>query len=208
VKKADDVYIASGPVFAPSMMPDGSLASAHRFIGALLQRGTLLPYSRMLPRGQVARLAALNAAAQASLMPSLQSRPAPSHVAAAKLHAAIVRAGQAPQAVGVPTHFYKVVLSERTDVKSGARQSALAAFAMPNRPIDPATPLTSFVVPLEFLESVTGIEFFARVVTDAQRSAVDAAAAGALTSSLCGTAVSQSRRESMGVCVPICYCVG
>ena len=90
-----------------------------------------------------------------------------------------VRAGQAPQAVGVPTHFFKVVLSERTDPKTSERSTALAAFALPNRPIDPATPLTSFVVPLEFLESVTGVEFFPGAVAEGARRAVDAAAAGA-----------------------------
>ena len=36
VKKADDVWIATGPVFAPAVMPDGSLNSAHRYIGVSL----------------------------------------------------------------------------------------------------------------------------------------------------------------------------
>ena len=88
-------------------------------------------------------------------------------------------AGQAPQATAVPTHFYKVVFCERQDKQSGERQTAMAAFAMPNRPIDPATPLTSFVVPLEFLESVTGIEFFPGALAEGrQRNALDSAAAG------------------------------
>ena len=79
----------------------------------------------------------------------------------------------------MPTHFYKVVFCERQDKQSGERQTAMAAFAMPNRPIDPATPLTSFVVPLEFLESVTGIEFFPGALADnRQRNALDSAAAG------------------------------
>jgi hypothetical protein len=55
---------------------------------------------------------------------------------------------------------------------------AVAAFAMPNRSIEPSTPLTSFVVPLEFLESVTGIEFFPGLIGEQGRVAVDAAAAG------------------------------
>lgn len=88
-------------------------------------------------------------------------------------------AGAPPQAVAVPTHFYKVVLAESTDEKTRERRYALSAFAMPNARIDPATPLTSFVVPLEFLEGVTGIQFFPNLLDDRRRQAIDAAATGA-----------------------------
>lgn len=52
---------------------------------------------------------------------------------------------------------------------------------MPNGPIDPRTPLTSFVVPLDFLERVTGIQFFPHLLVEKHRNALDTAAAGAPT---------------------------
>lgn len=89
------------------------------------------------------------------------------------------RTGNPPTAVAVPTHFYKVVLAENESGSDSKRpRYAVAAFAIPNRPIEPSTPLTSFVVPLDFLESLTGIEFFPSLLTAERRIAVDAAAAG------------------------------
>jgi hypothetical protein len=38
----------------------------------------------------------------------------------------------------------------------GRPEVAAAAFVMPNAPIDPATPLSAFVVPFEPLEAVAG----------------------------------------------------
>jgi DNA/RNA endonuclease G (NUC1) len=103
-----------------------------------------------------------------------------------------------PNLVGVPTHFFKVVLAESksrnmfgakpvggADVQTpgysntyvvpdlgDARahstliqcdvslQTVVGAFVMPNAPIDPDMPLTSFTVPLEALESASGLRFF------------------------------------------------
>lgn len=61
-------------------------------------------------------------------------------------------AGTAPQLMAVPTHFFKVVLGEF----GGARRAAVGAFVMPNAPIEPDTPLTSFAVPVSALEEVAG----------------------------------------------------
>jgi endonuclease G, mitochondrial len=85
--------------------------------------------------------------------------------------------GAAPTAVAVPTHFYKVVLAENEPGSKRPRYS-MAAFAIPNRPIDPRTPVSSFVVPIDFLESVTGIEFFPHLLTADRRVALDTAANG------------------------------
>lgn len=109
-----------------------------------------------------------------------------------------------PNLVGVPTHFFKVVLAEsKSRNLLGAKpvrclvlktvllvirpssmldpgqdaitqkhaqcadascdtiiQTVVGAFVMPNAPIDPDMPLTSFTVPLEALESASGLRFF------------------------------------------------
>lgn len=92
-------------------------------------------------------------------------------------HRACNAAGAAPAAVAVPTHFFKVVLAEHK-TQSGATKLSVGAFAMPNRPIPPNTPLASFCVPLDLLETLTGIEFFPGALTAKQRSAVDLSATG------------------------------
>jgi endonuclease G, mitochondrial len=78
----------------------------------------------------------------------------------------------------VPTHFFKVIVAENPPDSSRTPRFSVAAFAIPNRPIEAQTPVTSFVVPLDFLESVTGIEFFPQLLTADRRVALDAAAAG------------------------------
>eukprot|EP00892_Ulva_mutabilis_P003598 jgi/Ulvmu1/160/UM001_0164.1 len=83
--------------------------------------------------------------------------------------------GTPPNAVAVPTHFFKVILAEHKS-ESGGSKLSVGAFAMPNRPIPPNTPLTSFCVPLDMLESLTGIEFFPGALTERQRSSIDLAA--------------------------------
>lgn len=74
-------------------------------------------------------------------------------------------AGEPPSLVSVPTHFYKVVLTagrrdpnqkQQQQAQAGDGPLAVAAFVMPNQPIDPKTPLSAFVVPLEPLEAVAG----------------------------------------------------
>lgn len=60
--------------------------------------------------------------------------------------------------MAVPTHFYKVVLTERKSrmPMGGSPKVAVGAFVMPNAHIVPDLPLTAFSVPLEVLEDVAG----------------------------------------------------
>ena len=62
--------------------------------------------------------------------------------------------------MAVPTHFFKVVLGEG---RSSAEPTFVGAFVMPNQPLEPGTPLTSFAVPLSSLEEVSG-ECMARML--------------------------------------------
>jgi endonuclease G len=63
--------------------------------------------------------------------------------------------------VAVPTHFFKVVLAERSpsdDASSSAQPGAvLGAFVLPNAPLQPDLPLTAFAVPLDSLEEAAGV---------------------------------------------------
>lgn len=57
----------------------------------------------------------------------------------------------------MPTHFYKVVLSEsKSRLPFTSPRVAVGAFVMPNEQIQPDMPLTAFAVPLEMLENVAG----------------------------------------------------
>ncbi|KAJ9507830.1 hypothetical protein QJQ45_019267 [Haematococcus lacustris] len=110
--------------------------------------------------------------------------------------------GAPPSLVAVPTHFYKVVVATgapsssplQSDAASGGSGSssssssavssplrsekdmAVAAFVLPNAPIDPHTPLSAFVVPLEPLEAVAGTRFFPELLTEARRQVLSEAA--------------------------------
>ncbi|KAJ2516641.1 nuclease [Coemansia sp. RSA 1939] len=64
-----------------------------------------------------------------------------------------------PPNVAVPTHFFKVVLAKRNNEPA----VALGAFALPNKEIDNATPLSDFVLPLEAVEKAAGLQFFDKV---------------------------------------------
>lgn len=55
--------------------------------------------------------------------------------------------------VAVPTHLFKIIVAEN----DGESQPLLAAFVVPNKPIAMDTSLVSFQVPLEFVESRTGL---------------------------------------------------
>lgn len=118
VKRADDVYIVTGPMFTPSLDPSGGLKMQYKLLGAF------------------------------------------------------------PETVAVPTHYYKVILAESKD-KAGNTTAAVGAFVMPNAPIDPKTPLLAFAMPVEVVESVTGVKFFPGYLSDSRRAAVDASAQGA-----------------------------
>lgn len=72
-----------------------------------------------------------------------------------------------PPNISVPTHFYKVILGEdaaaaRTPNNPDGRV-ALAAFVLPNAPIDNHKPLSDFEVPLEAVERASGLEFAAKL---------------------------------------------
>lgn len=62
--------------------------------------------------------------------------------------------------VAVPTHFFKVVLAERSSVVDSDAASqpdaVLGAWVLPNAPLQPDMPLTAFSVPLESLEEAAG----------------------------------------------------
>lgn len=64
-----------------------------------------------------------------------------------------------PPNVAVPTHFFKLLVGER----AGQEQVAVAAFVLPNAPIDNLTPLASFQVPVEAVERSAGLELLHRV---------------------------------------------
>jgi DNA/RNA endonuclease G (NUC1) len=67
-------------------------------------------------------------------------------------------AAESVPAVPVPTHLYKVVLAVS---RSAGRESRyVAAFVVPNQPVDAAAPLSQFQVPLDALEALSGHEFF------------------------------------------------
>ena len=69
----------------------------------------------------------------------------------------LCRAGQPPSLVSVPTHFYKVIVADsRGKAGAGGGKVGIGAFVLPNQPIDPRTPLTAFVQPLEDLEAAAG----------------------------------------------------
>ena len=69
-------------------------------------------------------------------------------------------------------------------------QVDVGAFVMPNEEIDPDTPLTAFVVPLDALETVAGLKFFPETLTAAKRQSVDSAARRWQHAGLLGSKVS------------------
>jgi endonuclease G len=56
--------------------------------------------------------------------------------------------------VGVPTHFYKVMLRQ----KDGRR--AMQGFIVPHRPLEAETPLAEFLVTVDDVERLAGLDFF------------------------------------------------
>ncbi|GME91298.1 hypothetical protein B5S32_g1624 [[Candida] boidinii] len=65
-----------------------------------------------------------------------------------------------PPNIAVPTHFFKLIVAERSIKRSNDSQDiAVAAFVMPNEIIPNEIPLTAFEVPVEALERSSGLEF-------------------------------------------------
>ncbi|KAI8070485.1 hypothetical protein BC940DRAFT_271225 [Gongronella butleri] len=62
-----------------------------------------------------------------------------------------------PPNVAVPTHFYKVIMTESKGKYS------VGAFVLPNQRIADSTPLEAFKVPLDAVERGTGLTFFDRM---------------------------------------------
>lgn len=58
-------------------------------------------------------------------------------------------------------------------VDSAGLATAAAAFVLPNQPIDPATPLTRFAVPLAAVESVSGLVFFPALLSGDDKARLD-----------------------------------
>jgi endonuclease G, mitochondrial len=86
--------------------------------------------------------------------------------------------GQSPtDLVAVPTHFFKIVLAERRGDGGQQQQQQrrlVAAFVLPNAPIPPEMPLSNFLVPLDNLERVAGLRFFAQAISESHREMLDA----------------------------------
>jgi endonuclease G len=79
--------------------------------------------------------------------------------------------GTPPRMMAVPTHFYKVVLAENST--DSRETSVFGAFVLPNSPINPATPLAAFTVPLSALEEAAGVNFFPKSLASKHRVVVD-----------------------------------
>lgn len=88
-------------------------------------------------------------------------------------------------------HRSLVSQDERTIHLSLGPQVAIGAFVMPNKPIDPNAPLTSFAVPLERLESVAGLKYVSGA--DHELTDVSLLFTLAMSSSIGGTAGSNLR---------------
>ncbi|RLN89802.1 hypothetical protein BBJ28_00012786, partial [Nothophytophthora sp. Chile5] len=67
--------------------------------------------------------------------------------------------GTPPDAIAVPTHFFKVVLGE----KRGGRGFATAGFILPNKVIPENKDLRDFQAPLDVIEKQAGLLFFDKV---------------------------------------------
>lgn len=61
-----------------------------------------------------------------------------------------------PARIHAPTLYYMLPPPQGYKEKPGLKDPLVAAFAMPNQPLDPKTPLSSFVVPLESVEAAAG----------------------------------------------------
>lgn len=64
-----------------------------------------------------------------------------------------------PDAIAVPTHFFKVVLGE----KRGGEGFATAGFILPNKVIPENKDLRDFQAPLDVIEKQAGLIFFDKV---------------------------------------------
>eukprot|EP00744_Colponema_vietnamica_P007528 GILI01010826.1.p1 GENE.GILI01010826.1~~GILI01010826.1.p1 ORF type:complete len:391 (-),score=12.40 GILI01010826.1:28-1137(-) len=76
--------------------------------------------------------------------------------------------------VAVPTHMFKVLMGVKED-----NSKAVAAFVMPNRPILEERPLTDFQVPFKYVEQLSGLTLFPKVLHPELKSSTHANTLGA-----------------------------
>ncbi|KAI7904501.1 uncharacterized protein BX663DRAFT_535472 [Cokeromyces recurvatus] len=70
--------------------------------------------------------------------------------------------------VAVPTHFYKVIMTQ-----DNQGHYSVGAFVLPNQPIPDETPLTQFQVPLDAVERGSGLVFFEKLGEETKRRLPD-----------------------------------
>ncbi|KAK6541280.1 nuclease, variant 2 [Orbilia ellipsospora] len=75
-----------------------------------------------------------------------------------------------PPNIAVPTHFYKIIAGESSQGHAPNSSVAIAAFVLPNAPIDNKTPLAEFAVPVEVIEKASGLDFLSLVPNEKRRS--------------------------------------
>ena len=134
-RSCDDVYVVTGPLYLPTPTPSGYMMQ-HPMIG------------------EVHPCCAPTCILQAVIMPTVDM-----HGAGVLMGIVLLPAGQPPRMVAVPTHFFKVVLAERSvtaDDGSASTKAVLGAFVLPNAHLQPDIPLTAFSVPLLSLEEAAG----------------------------------------------------
>lgn len=67
--------------------------------------------------------------------------------------------GTPPDAVAVPTHFFKVILGRKPN-----GQFTITGFILPNRVIPETKDLRDFIAPVEVIEKYSGLLFFDQVL--------------------------------------------
>lgn len=83
-------------------------------------------------------------------------------------------AGEFPNLVSVPTHFFKVIYAVRNQGRGQpSRLEVVGAFMVPNKPIDKDVPLEAFAIRLADLEALTGTRFLFTGLSAEQRDALD-----------------------------------
>ena len=140
-----DVYVVSGPLF----LPEGALEEAKAEWGGA---GTAKTVEAALPK-------AANAA------PQTKKKVNPPKKVRTVSYPVIGETG-----VAVPTHLFKVLLA--VDAQGVPRR--LGAFVMANAPAMDMPALESFVVPLEFVERHSGLQFFEKLGSAEERAAIPA----------------------------------
>jgi len=72
-----------------------------------------------------------------------------------------------PPNVAVPTHFYKVIFAEESDIPGS--MVSLGAFVLPNAEIPNEKSLQDFEVPVEAVERASGLEFATKLPSERKK---------------------------------------